>query len=103
MNKIKAERLNSVRKASEELNKENFGGIYFTDKGERAHLNVLASKAGAFARFVSEDVILHPVKYSWSQLNEVQDAATSMFGQRGIHCSQSRRYRRLGQFSRYSR
>ena len=64
MNKIKAERFATVRKASEDLKKENFGGIYFTDKGEKAHLNVLTSKADAFARFVSDDVILHPVKYS---------------------------------------
>ena len=87
MNKIKAERFATVRKASEDLKKENFGGIYFTDKGEKAHLNVLTSKADAFARFVSDDVILHPVKYSWGQLNEAQDAATSLFGKKGIHCS----------------
>ena len=32
MNKIKTERFATVRKASEYLKKENFGGIYFTDK-----------------------------------------------------------------------
>ena len=35
MNKMKAERFATVRKASEDLKKENFGGIYFTDKGEK--------------------------------------------------------------------
>lgn len=47
----------------------------------------MTSKADAFARFVSDDVILHPVKYSWGQLNEAQDAATSLFGRKGVHCS----------------
>ena len=42
MNKIRAERFVAVRKASEDQKKENFGGIYFTDKGKKAHLNVLA-------------------------------------------------------------
>lgn len=87
MNKTRAERFAAVRKASEDQKKENFGGIYFTDKGKKAHLNVLAGKASTFARLVSDDVILHPVRYSWSQLNEAQDAATSLFGKKGVHCS----------------
>ena len=33
MNKTRAERFAAVRKASEDQKKENFGGIYFTDKG----------------------------------------------------------------------
>lgn len=34
-----------------------------------------------------DDVILHPLKHSWGQLNEAQDAVTSLFGKKGIHCS----------------
>lgn len=85
MKKIKAERFATVRKPGEDLKKENFGGIYFIDKGEKSHLNVLTGKADAFARFVSDDAILHPVKYSWVQLNKAQYAATSLFGKQGIH------------------
>ncbi len=34
MNKTRAERFAVVRKASEDQKKDNFGGIYFTDKGK---------------------------------------------------------------------
>lgn len=50
MNKIKAKRFATVCKANEDLKEENFGGIFFTDKGEKVYLNVLTSKADAFAR-----------------------------------------------------
>ena len=49
MNKTRAERFAAVRKASEDQKKDNFGGIYFTDKGQKAHLNVLAGTMDAIA------------------------------------------------------
>ena len=49
MNKTRAERFAAVRKASEDQKKDNFGDIYFTDKGKKVHLNVLAGKMDAIA------------------------------------------------------
>ena len=62
-----------------------YGGMFYTDKARKLHVAILENNPKLADEVVAKDVLLHRVRYSWKTMNEVQQAAESLFGCHGIH------------------
>ena len=81
--------MNKVHKSFEknlhEHEKKTFGGMFYTDKAKKLHIAVMNSRDPLVEQMAADNVVFHEVKHSWEDLNDVQNAVTSIFNKYGIH------------------